>query len=205
MTDAAKPFASRLLDKTPWALTAFRAACAPAPWLLLMAGAPAWIAAALIPLALASDVFDGVIARARGVATVLLRRADGWADLAFTLSYAAFALSHHGDALAPHWPGLALLGALQGLAAIQDFARYGRGACYHFVSAKLWALPFYGLLAQLLLGQAPVLIWPMLALGLYASLERLIATRLIPIWLQDQPHLLAALHTYWRRAENGHA
>ena len=154
------------------------------------------IAAALIPLALLSDVFDGVIARRRGVVTVLLRRADGWADLAFILSYTAFVMIHRQDMLEGWWVWIAALAAYQGLATAQDFLRYGRGSCFHFISAKLWALPFYGALFQLTAGLDPWLIGPAVAMGFISLTERIIAVRMIPVWLQDQPHIFAALRTY---------
>ncbi|MGJ3231545.1 MAG: CDP-alcohol phosphatidyltransferase family protein [Oceanicaulis sp.] len=187
---------NRLLDRLPWLLVLFRAACAPAPWVAWLFGAGELIVALLIPLALLSDVFDGIVARRRGVATVLLRRADGWADLAFVLSYSAYALLRHGEALDGWWWGIAALAAFQLLATVQDFLRYGRGAAYHFYTAKLWAIPFYGVLFQLTAGFEPWLIGPTLAMGYISLTEHVLATRLIPVWLVDQPHIVAALKTY---------
>lgn len=186
---------ARVLDRLPWLLVLFRAACAPAPWLAWLFGAGELIAAALIPLALLSDVFDGIVARRRGLATELLRRADGWADLAFVLSYTGNALLRHGEAL----------GGYQLLATAQDFARYGRGACFHFYSSKLWAIPFYGVLFQLTAGLQPWLIGPTIVMGFITLTERIIAVRLIPIWLQDQPHIFAALRSYQEMGREGRA
>ena len=193
------------LDRLPWLLVLFRAACAPAPWIAWLTGSGEMIAAALIPLALLSDIFDGIIARRRGVASKLLRRADGWADLAFILSYAGFALAARGEALEGWWGWIAALAVYQGLATAQDFARYGRGACFHFWSAKLWALPFYGAQFQLIAGFQPWLIGPTIGLGFIHLTERIIAVRLIPVWLQDQPHIFAALKTYRALKQAGRA
>jgi CDP-diacylglycerol--glycerol-3-phosphate 3-phosphatidyltransferase len=194
-----------VLDRVPWALVLFRAVCATAPWLAWLLGAGELIAAALIPMALLSDVFDGIIARRRGVATVLLRRADGWADLAFVLSYSAYALIRHGDALEGWWGAIAALGVYQLLATVQDFTRYGRGACFHFYSAKLWAIPFYGVLFQLTAGLDPWLLGLTIAMGFISLTERIIAVRLIPVWLQDQAHIFAALRTYRAMKAEGRA
>ena len=194
---------SRLLDRLPWLLVLFRAACAPAPWLAWLFGAAELIVAALIPLALLSDVFDGIVARRRGVATELLRRADGWADLAFVLSYTGYVLLRHGEALDGWWPWIAALGGYQLLATAQDFLRYGRGACFHFNSSKLWAIPFYGVLFQLVAGLQPWLIGPTIVMGFITLTERIIAVRLIPVWLQDQPHIFAALKTYREMGRKG--
>lgn len=178
----------------PWALIWFRAAAAPVPWLLAVAGAPLEAAAALVPLALLSDILDGKIARANGTVTELLRRADGWADNAFTLSYTVFVLIFCWTTLAPFALPIALLAAFRVLRALLDFAKYGRGSAYHFYSAKIWGLSYYTLLFLLLTG-GPVssVVWVMIALGVINTAEGIIATALIPCWIYDAPHLVAAL------------
>lgn len=156
------------------------------------------IAAILIPLALASDIFDGVIARANNAASELLRRADGWADLCFVLSYTAFCLMLRQDMLGVYMPAIIGLALYKGLSTIQDFMRYGRGAAFHFWSAKLWAIPYYGLLYELIVGHEPLLmIWPTVIMGFIAVTEEFIAVRIIPVWMHDQPHILAAVRA-WR-------
>ena len=178
----------------PWLLIWFRALCAPAPWICAVTGTPLWIAAALVPLALLSDIFDGKIARAQGTVTELLRRADGWADNAFTLSYSLFVLIFHWEALAPYAAAIAALGTFRAIRALLDFARYGRGSAYHLYSAKAWGLSFYLVLLLILtggpLGPAMTV---MIVLGLINTAEGMIATALIPHWIYDAPHLIAAL------------
>ena len=173
-----------------------------APWLCTILGWPLSIAAALIPLALLSDIFDGIIARANNAASELLRRADGWADLVFVLSYTGFALIFRYETLAPYMPWIVALGAYKALGTVHDFMRYGRGAAFHFWSAKLWALPYYGLLFELLMKHRPLwMIWPTLIMGAIAITEEFIAVRLIPVWMHDQPNLVAALRAYRKRSK----
>lgn len=178
----------------PWSLIWFRALCAPMPWLLILVGGPVEIAAALVPLALLSDILDGKIARAQGTVTELLRRADGWADNAFTLSYTLFVVIFFWRVLAPYAPWMAGLALFRTARAVFDFIKYGRGSAYHFYSAKAWGLAYYALLFLVLTG-GPIhaVMAAVVVLGILNTAEGMIATALIPRWIHDAPHLLAAL------------
>lgn len=188
-----------------WGLTLFRAGAGIVPWVLVSTGGPVWIAAALILPALLSDIFDGILARRWAIASTLLRRADGWADLCFVLSYTAFCLVHRWPLLEPLALPVMLLGGFKLASTVQDFMRYGRGAAFHFWSAKLWALPYYALLFELVANLGTVwFFWPTFVMGLLAISEEMMAVRLIPVWLQDQPHIFAALRTA-RRQRTGEA
>lgn len=190
--------------RLPWFLIWFRAACALAPWLCAATGLPMAIAAILIPLALISDIFDGIIARRHGVATVLLRRADGWADLAFVLSCTLFCLIFRQALLGPYMPAIIGLALYKGISTAHDFLRYGRGAAFHFWSAKLWAIPYYALLFELLIGHQPLwMIWPTIIMGVIAITEEFVAVRLIPVWMHDQPHIFAAISAWRSGAYSG--
>lgn len=156
-----------------------------------------WVAAVLIPIALLSDIFDGILARRWGVVSVLLRRADGWADLVFVLSYTAFVLVFRFDMLAPVIWAIVAIGVYKGISTAHDFLRYGRGASFHFGSAKLWALPYYAVLFELLIGHEPLwFFWPTIVMGIIAITEEFIAVRLIPVWMQDQSNIFAALKAF---------
>ncbi|MBA3068851.1 MAG: hypothetical protein FP825_10250 [Hyphomonas sp.] len=179
-----------------WGLTLFRAGAGVVPWVLAWSGGLTWIAAALILPALLSDIFDGILARRWGLASTLLRRADGWADLCFVLSYTAFCLVFRWPQLQPFALPVLVLGGFKLASTAQDFLRYGRGAAFHFWSAKLWALPYYALLFELVADLGTVwFFWPTFVMGLVAITEEMVAVLLIPVWLHDQPHILAALKT----------
>lgn len=176
--------------------------CGLAPWLCHSLGWSMWIPACLIPIALLSDIFDGILARRWGVVSVLMRRADGWADLAFVLSYTAFVLIFRYEVLAPVLWAIIAIGVYKGISTAHDFMRYGRGAAFHFWSAKLWALPYYAVLFELLVGHEDLwFFWPTIGMGVIAITEEFIAVRLIPVWMQDQPNVFAAFKKY--RASRG--
>ena len=47
------------------------------------------------------------------------------------------------------------------------------------------------------IGHAPLwFFWPTIFMGLIATTEGFIAVRLIPVWMQDQPNIFAALRAY---------
>lgn len=157
-------------------------------------GGPIWFAAALIPMALLSDIFDGMIARRIGQVTELLRRADGWADNAFLLAYTLFAVLFFWQQFAPYKEWNIALALFWGLRALIDFIKYGRGSAYHFISAKIWGLSYYTLLFLLFLKQpVDAIISITLVLGAINTSEGLIATALIPRWIYDAPKLFDAL------------
>ena len=178
----------------PWALIWFRACAAFVPWFGAVFSAPEVIAASIVPLALLSDILDGKIARAQGSVTELLRRADGWADHLFVVSYTVYVAVFHFHTLAP-WAGLILVLVVVRIGrAVLDFWKYGRGSAYHFYSAKAWGLAYYSLLFLILMG------WPTemamvatLTLGFVNTVEGIIATLYIERWIYDAPHVVAAI------------
>src|SRR5690348_12078511 len=74
----------------PQLLVAFRAACAPALFILACYGFDGFVLAAVVVAAVISDVLDGVIARRMGTATPALRQADTIVD---TIFFAAAGIS----------------------------------------------------------------------------------------------------------------
>jgi len=189
-----------IVQTIPWMLIWFRALAGASPWICHILGLPMAIAAWLIPLALLSDIYDGILARRMGVATELLRRADGWADLIFVLSYLFFALIFRQDLLAPYMPWVIGLGIYKIISTAHDFYRYGRGSAFHFWSSKLWAIPFYGLLFELIIRHDSLwMFWPTFIMGVVAITENFIAVELVPEWMLDQPHIFAARKAYKER------
>lgn len=166
------------------------------------------IALWIIPLALLSDILDGKIARRYKIDTVLLRRADGWADNAFTLSYTLFILIFRWELLVPWLGWILALGLFRTARAVLDFWKYGRGSAYHFYSAKIWGIAYYAMLAVVLAeGSVAAVMVPMLALGFYNTTEGILATLRIPIWIVDAPHLPGAIQKgerAWQTYEQQH-
>jgi CDP-diacylglycerol--glycerol-3-phosphate 3-phosphatidyltransferase len=110
----------------PQVLIAFRAACAPAIFVLACFGVAGPLLAGVLLAAFLSDVFDGVIARRMGIATAALRRADTVADTAFYVAAAVALRISVPDAFAGAALPLAFLIAVHVSRATFELAKFGR-------------------------------------------------------------------------------
>jgi CDP-diacylglycerol--glycerol-3-phosphate 3-phosphatidyltransferase len=136
----------------PWALVVLRAAVTVALVIGLLAGQLTdGRVLALFAVAFASDYFDGVVARACGVATRRLRQADSTVDTAFYLVVGAATYRLHRDVIERHTTALAVCLGTLGAWAVLDIVRWRAAAGFHAWSAKLfaaalgaWAVALYG-------------------------------------------------------------
>jgi len=136
----------------PWGLVLARGAVALGLGVGLVVGhlTDGWVLA-LFVMAFLSDYFDGVIARACGVATRSLRQADSTVDTAFYLVLAAVTYRLHADVLHRHATALAICIGTLAVWAVLDLVRWRAAAGFHSWSAKLfaaalgvWAVALYG-------------------------------------------------------------
>ena len=136
----------------PWALVATRGAIALVLAVGLIVGhLTDGLVLSLFVIAFLSDYFDGVIARACGVATRALRQADSTVDTAFYLVLGAVTYHLHGDVLRRHASALTICIGTLAVWAILDLLRWRAAAGFHAWSAKLfaaalgvWAVALYG-------------------------------------------------------------
>lgn len=180
--------------RAPQLLIAFRAACAPAIFVLACFGFPSTVLIAVLAAALVSDVLDGIIARRTGCASPQLRAADTIVD---TIFYAAA-----GIALKVAVPGaydglwLPLVGIIVVHVSRSTFelTKYGRLAAYHMWSSKALGLL---VVAALAISFATERSTPLLAvalwLGIVNELEGFAASALLASWHADVPTLVHAL------------
>ena len=106
---------------------------------------------ALFVVAFVTDYFDGVVARAVGVATRELRQADSIVDTIFYLVLAAVTYRLHADVIRRHATALALCLGTLAIWAVLDLVRWRAAAGFHSWSAKIfaaalgvWAVALYG-------------------------------------------------------------
>ena len=88
--------------------------------------------------ALASDIFDGIIARKLGGASVALRRADSIVDTIFYLAAAWSAWIVGPYAVKSVATLLVALGVLEISRYVFDYLKFRREASYHSYLAKAW-------------------------------------------------------------------
>jgi CDP-diacylglycerol--glycerol-3-phosphate 3-phosphatidyltransferase len=180
------------VKQIPALLIAFRVILAPViAWLLMrhQAAVAGWLYVA----AVISDIFDGVIARRLGIATLRLRQADGYADIWLFICLLAGLCAGYRTLLAPLvWPfGVAIV--LQAVSWGFCWWRFGKMTSYHSLLAKLTALALLiGILALLFTGSSLPLA---LALWLFVAnlLEEMAMTALLRRYHHDVWNLAAAL------------
>jgi CDP-diacylglycerol--glycerol-3-phosphate 3-phosphatidyltransferase len=175
-----------LAKRIPAALVALRAACGPVLLACAALGAGRWLLAALLTVALLSDVFDGIVARRLGVATPLLRRADSLVDTAFYLCATAALATRAPVVLQSHLIGIAILGSLEVSRWVLERFRYGRIASYHMWSAKLWGIALWlGFCEAFLSGRPGPFMQAAVATGILTDLEGLAASLVLSDWHHD--------------------
>ena len=155
----------------PWALVGLRLLLCP----VILAGAWAGWNGALLAIALAagvaSDIFDGIVARRLGVATPRLRRADSTIDVLFWLSVLIAAQISAGF-VTRHRAAIALLLASEALCQIVSQRRFHRPPATHTYAAKAWGLWLFAGFALVFLFRdyAPFSL-AMLAFGVLVNIE----------------------------------
>ena len=184
----------RARDRIPLLLTLLRAALAPVMVLLALYSPSRTAFGVCLVAAFLSDVFDGVIARALGVATATLRRLDSVADTAFYVG-ATYAVWHlHPAVLATRGGLLAALLGLELARYLFDAWTFRREASYHLWSSKLWGIALCAaFLAVLCGGLDDALVDAALWIGIVADLEGLAVSAVLPAWQTDVPTLAHAL------------
>ena len=148
----------------------------------------AWPAVGLLSLGVLSDIFDGIIARRLGVATVRLRQFDSRADVVFWLSMVVAVHLMHPTLTRTTWPLIATLAAMEAINHAFSFARFGREASPHHYLSKAFGLALWGLFIHLFLtGQAG---WPLYAaftIGVLSQVEAFAITARLREWRCDVP------------------
>lgn len=179
----------------PWALITLRAALAPGIILISQLSSSEMLLAAIVVLALVSDVYDGLLARRWHVDTPRLRRCDTGADTLFYLAViVVLAMRYPAIASRMSFLFAALIAVEIGQHAFALF-KFRRNASYHSILAKTWGL----LLASAVIGLFAFGInnWYLhfaVAWGILCNVEGFIMSLLLPTWQRDVPTLVHA----WR-------
>ena len=178
------------MRRIPWLLIIFRLAAGPGILLLAMAGQTLSCAGLLI-LGVLSDIFDGVIARRLGVATVALRTWDSRADVLFWVStFIAVAVAR--PTLIPLlWPLALTIALLEVGNHLVSLARFRREASPHHYLSKLFGLGLCVLCAQAFLsGDIQITAWAVFVIGVLSQIEALAITLRLKSWRCDVPSVL---------------
>jgi CDP-diacylglycerol--glycerol-3-phosphate 3-phosphatidyltransferase len=191
------PRACALLDvvlSAPEVLIAFRAACAPAIFVLACFGFSGRLLAGVLLAAFLSDVFDGIVARRLGIATAALRQADTLVDTAFYAAAAAALWVAVPAVFDSAGLPLALIVAIHVSRTTFELTKYGRIASYHMWSSKaLGILLVTAMTTVFLTGRPSVLVAVTLWFGVANELEGFFASVILQTWTAD---VASAVHAY---------
>lgn len=142
-------------------------------------------------VAIASDIFDGIIARRLDVSTPALRQADSWADRALLGAVAVSTWRVFPQViLAFKTPLLGVLGA-QMLLFTLSLIKFKKLPSFHTYTAKIWGLTLLVAILGLFGFGQDQLLWPAIFMGTVNSLEESLMTLILPIWQCD---ILSVFH-----------
>ena len=178
----------------PWILLWFRLSLAPLFPIGYLLRADGRFYAGLLLAGIVSDIFDGVLARRWKSSTPSLRRCDGNVDTIFYSSAGLTAVTLHGSYLTPWIWGLAVMFSFMVTQNMVNIVKYGRQPSYHMYSGKLWGIFLVTALIGLFLDRP--WIWAldgMVVLGIYNSLEDIIASLVLPTPMTDIPTVFHAI------------
>ena len=178
----------------PWSLVALRGVLAPAiAWLAGTRASGLWLAA-IVLIALVSDIYDGVLARRWHCDTPGIRLADSMVDTVFYLAVLFALWTRQAALLKPYWPLLAVLFALEAVRFLYDLRKFSKAASYHSYLAKTWGLVMaVAVILVLALGKGAWLLAISLVLGICCDLEGLAMSIILPVWKNDVKTIAAAL------------
>ena len=175
-----------LLLITPWALVGLRLALTPIVVFLASHHIQELPMLLTVLAALLSDIYDGIIARRLGVATVALRRADSIADTIFYLGAAWSAWIVSPLAVRSVAKLLLALGVLEISRYVIDYVKFHCEASYHSYLAKLWGLVLASALIMLLsFSVSGWLLRAALWLGIVSDVEGMAISFVLPAWAHD--------------------
>jgi CDP-diacylglycerol--glycerol-3-phosphate 3-phosphatidyltransferase len=178
----------------PWMLVMSRIVLAPVAVWMAVAQVPKLIWMVQFAFAALSDWLDGKLARRWGTATPGLRQADSIADTVYVLAIViSLWFSHEAIVYAHRW-GIGLVIALELLRYPLDWWRFGRGASYHALSAKLFGVSLLVAVSTIMVfDDAGPLLWIALFIGIASELEGIVISLILPRWTHDVRSVKAAL------------
>lgn len=180
----------------PYSLIAFRFITAPIMIYLAYTGGTTYKAVIilLLYLGLASDIFDGIIARQLGVADTKLRRLDSQTDLVFWLSIGYTSWLLHPEIILEFKIPVIILFATEATCYIVSFIRFGKETCTHAWLSKSFGLTMLGAFTSLIyFGNSSFFFIFAFIVGYVSHLDRILITLIIPEWTHDIPSTYHAI------------
>ena len=187
----------------PWAMILTRALLCPLIVLGALRGWDGRYLGLIVLVALASDIYDGVIARRLGSDTPALRLSDSAADTVFYIGVAVALWVSRPQIIRENRVLLAVLLGLEIARYGFDFWKFGKGASYHSYLAKCWGLVMaVALIAVISFNALHWMVGLSLMLGILNNIEGLAMSAILPVWRNDVKTLQIALRIRREMPEN---
>lgn len=181
----------------PWLMAAMRAALGPAIVLGERAGWSGLTLAAMVVIALLSDIFDGVLARRWKCDTASVRLFDSMADIVFYLGCAAALWMSRPQLTQSFAVPLAIVIGLEALRLVFDLVKFGKPTSYHTYLAKTCGLVLAITIVMSFAAHTMAVLkfawWIALGIGVLYCLEGLAISLIMPEWQNDLKTLGSAL------------
>ena len=142
----------------------------------------------LLLLGILSDIFDGIIARKAGVATVQLRRMDSQTDLVFWLcaGWCAWLLSP--EIIIDNKYAIAIIFIMEGLTYIFSLIKFGKETCTHALLSKFWGITLFAAFAALIgFGYGGITLALAVVFGIISHIDVYLIIFFLPRWTHDVP------------------
>ncbi len=178
----------------PYSLVGFRLLLGPCFWIGYWRGEDERLFAGMLLAGIVSDVFDGVLARRWKTSSPGLRRLDSNVDTVFYGCATLVAVLLHTAYLRQWWTGLLIMFLFLIAQNVVNGFRYRQQPAYHMWSGKLWSVMIVIALASLFLGHPSD--WALdavVALGIWNSIEGIVASLVLPKPMTDIPTMFHAI------------
>jgi phosphatidylglycerophosphate synthase len=148
----------------------------------------------LVALGLASDIFDGIIARRLSVSTPQLRRMDSGADQFFWLCIVGGAYLVSPDFFKTNLFFIILILAFEAACYALSFIKFKKEVATHAIASKIWTIFLFATLIQVIAsGNSVTLFYICFWLGILTRLEIISILIILNSWSNDVPTVYHAV------------
>ncbi len=137
-------------------------------------------------VAVITDIFDGVIARNRNLASQTLRLWDSNVDQIYWLITLGFIFVYRKSFFLEHWIAIGGILLLELIAYVICFGRFRKMVATHSILAKIFTLSLFIFLCELMwYGSSKWLFYICLILGFISRLEIILIVSFLKEWKTD--------------------
>lgn len=142
----------------------------------------------LMYFGLATDIFDGIIARKVGISSEKLRRLDSQTDLIFWLSLGVATYLLNPDLIKNEWIGVIIILGMEALCYIVSWLKFGKETCTHAFLSKMWGISLLIAFTSLIgFQEAGWSFYLTVTLGFIAHIDVILIILILPKWQYDVP------------------